>query len=416
VTAEPRTRVSPRRSAAAIACAAGFGTALAGLALTGFALPGLAATPPPAAKRPASARPAARPTARPASPPVAGHALKPIEVALEARSLEETGAYSSALERLKRLRGMQGPDADLEIAIALDEARVGLADSAWNRLHGPLLTAALADTGGPARRSEYPFQREGLWINGRFDGWYWYVARARAELAFARHDWKEATAMASRAANARPLSGKEALLLALAASHSGDAELGQAAASWAAYLEPWLPEAHYLAGLWAWRNGRRAEAREWLRAAVTADSSWRLPVLALARLTLPGSRPDSLPTRFLHGARACAILTSSHRPKQEEYIQFDKLPSLVFNPQTQPPDSVRTQLHLKQATQIYVQVLVSEKGAPLLYELPWVTEEHVPAAVVHHVMDQIGSWRFLPAVKFAKPYRTWASVEYVLQP
>ena len=382
----------------------GLALACAGLALV--ALVAHAASAPPA-KRPVTPRPAK---------PVAGAALKPIEVALQARTLEETGNYVAALEQLKRLRGMQGPDADLELAIALDEARIGLADSAWNRLRTPLMTAALADTGTPARRTEYPFQREGLWINGRFDGWNWYVARARAELALARREWREAASMASRAATARPLSGKEALLLALAASHTGDAELGQAAASWAAYLEPWLPEANYLAGLWAWRNGRRGEARRWLQAAVAADSSWRLPVLALARLSLPGSQPDSLPTRFLNGARACAMLTSSRRPKQEEYLQFDKVPNLVFNPQPQPPESVRALLHIQRPTQIYVQVLVSETGKPLLSELPWVTEAQVPAAVVHHVLEQVGAWRFLPAVKFAKPYRTWASVEYVLQP
>jgi len=192
--------------------------------------------------------------------------------------------------------------------------------------------------------------------------------------------------------------------------------LGEAASAWAAYLEPWLPEAHYLAGLWAWRHGRRGEAREWLERAAAVDSSWRAPVLSLARLSLPGSRPDSLPARFLNGARACAMLTSSRRPKQEEYIQFDRIPNLVFNPQPQPPDSVRAMLHLKKPTQIYVQVLVSETGKPLMMELPWVTEAQVPSEVVHHVLEQIGAWRFLPAVKFAKPYRTWASVEYVLQP
>lgn len=370
---------------------------------------------------PAPSKPAAKSAARrPATPPTAAASvkspLKPVEVALQARTLEETGAYALALEQLKRLRGMQGPDADLELAIALDEARVGLPDSAWQRLRSPLLSAALADTAGHDRRSEYPFQREGLWINGKFDGWYWYVARARAELALARRDWKEAVAMASRSAAARPLSGKEALLLALAASQAGDGELGAAAAHWAAYLEPWLPEASYLAGLWAWRHGRRAEARQWLEEAAAEDSTWRTPWLALARLTLPGSQPDSLPTRFLNGARACAMLTASRRPKQEEYIQFDKIPNLVFNPQPQPPDSVRALLHLKKPTQLYVQVLVSETGHALLAELPWVTEEQVPAAVVHHVLDQVGSWRFTPAVKFAKPYRTWASVEYVLQP
>ena len=363
-----------------------------------------------AAPKPAAAKPVAR------KPAAAAPAGKPIDVALQARSLEEQGNYAGALTLLKQLRGMQGPDADLELAIALDEARTGLADSAWARLHGPVLSAALDDTMGIARRSEYPFQREGAWVNGQFDGWYWYVARARAELALARRDWREALAMANRSAQARPLSGKEALLLALAASHAGDGALGEAAANWAAYLEPWLPEAHYLAGIWAWRNGRRAEARGALEAAASVDSSWRDPVLALARLSLPGSRPDTLPVRFLTGARACGQLTSARRPKQEEYIQFDRTPALVFNPQPQPPDSLRKRLALKKPTQLFVQVLVSETGRALLMELPYVTEAQVPAAVVNHILEQVGRWRFIPAVKFEKPQRSWASVQYTLQP
>ena len=365
------------------------------------------------AAAPAAKAPAAKPAAKSAAKPAAA---KPIDVALQARSLEEQGNYAGALAQLKRLRGMQGPDADLELAIALDEARTGLSDSAWARLHGPVLSAALQDTAGFERRSEYPFQREGAWVNGRFDGWYWYVARARAELALSRRDWAEALAMANRAAQARPLSGKEALLLALAASHAGDATLGEAAAGWAAYLEPWLPEAHYLAGIWAWRHGRRAEARSSMETAAAIDSSWRDPVLALARLSLPGSKPDTLPMRFLTGARACAQLTSARRPKQEEYVQFDRTPALVFNPMTQPSDSLRKILNLKKPTQLFVQVLVSETGHALLLELPYVTEAHVPAAVVNHIQEQVGAWRFIPAIKFEKPQRSWASVQYTLQP
>jgi hypothetical protein len=375
--------------------------------LLGLALATLAAAP---AKKPA-APPARKPAAtKPAT------SMRPVEVALQARTLEEHGDYASALAQLKRLRGMQGPDADHELAIALDEARTGQGDSAWVRLHGPLLSAALADTAGFERRMDYPFQREGLWINGRFDGWYWYVARARAELAMARRDWKEAVAMASRAAAARPLSGREALLLAFAASHAGDAALGEAAASWAAYLEPWLPEAHHLAGLWAWRAGRRAEAREYLETAAAIDSTWREPVLALARLSLPGTRADSLPVRFLNGARACALLTSARRPKQEEFTQFDRSAMLLFNPQPQPPDSLRRLMKLQKPTQLYVQVLVSETGHALLMDLPYVTEDRMPAAVVNQVLDQIGRWRFLPALRFQQPERAWVSVEYVLQP
>ena len=364
----------------------------------------------PAAPKPTATRSAATKTAKPAA------GIKTIDVAIQARGLEEQGNYAGALTQLKRLRGMQGPDADLELAIALDEARTGQADSAWARLHGPLLSAALEDTAGLRRRAEYPFQREGAWVNGTFDGWYWYVARARAELAIARRDWREALKMANRAAQARPLSGKEALLLALAASHAGDAELGEAAANWAAFLEPWLPEAHYLAGHWAWRNGRRAEAREALQIAAELDSSWRDPVLAMARLSLPGSRPDSLPVRFLTGARTCAQLTSARRPKQEEYIQFDRTPALVFSPQTQPPDSLRKLLPIRKPTNLYVQVLVSETGHALMLDLPYVTEAQVPAAVVNHIQEQVGRWRFIPAVKFEKPQRSWASVQFTLQP
>jgi len=388
---------------------------LTGLALAAVVAWGAFAAPVP--KHPAPAKPASGSTV-PAKTPAAkpGESMKPIDIATRARVFEEEGAYASALAELKTLRSVEGPDADVELAIALDEARVGLVDSAWTRLYSPILTAALGDSIGSLRRTEYPFQREGMWVNGTFDGWYWYIARARAELALQRRDWPQLLAMASQCATARPLSGKEALLVALAASHTGDAEYGEAAAAWAAYLEPWLPEAHYLSGIWAWRNGRRAEAREDLQTAAALDSSWRDPVLALARLALPGSRPDSLPTRFLTGARACAMLTSSRRPKQEEFIQFDRTPTLVFNPMTQPDDSLRALMKLKKPTQLFVQVLVSEKGDPLMAELPWVTEDKVPAGVVHHILAQIATWRFAAARKFDKPQRSWASVEYVVKP
>lgn len=370
--------------------------------------------------RPLPAAPTARAPMKRAATPTTTSAslppLRPIDVAVRARTFEEQGNYASALQELKRLRAMQGPDADVELAIALDEARTGLADSAWARLHDPLLTAALADTAGMARRTDYPFQREQLWVNGSFDGWYWYVARARAELALSRGDWNEALRMANRSAEARPLSGKDMLLVALAASRMGDGEYGEAAANYAAYLEPWLPEAWHLAGIWAWRNGRRSEARERFATAATIDSTWRDPVLAMARLQLPGTRADSLPARFLYGARACAILTSAKRPKREEFEQFDVTPKLAFNPMSQPDDSLRARMHLRKPLQVFVQVLVGEQGQPLLVELPYVTEERFPAGVVHHVLRQIGDWRFIAARKFDKPQRSWASVEYVLQP
>jgi hypothetical protein len=89
---------------------------------------------------------------------------------------------------------------------------------------------------------------------------------------------------------------------------------------------------------------------------------------------------------------------------------------LVFNPQVQPPDSLLAEMHLKRPTQLYLQVLVSERGEPLMAELPYVTEATVPAGIVNNVLSQIGSWRFIAARKFDKPQRSWASVEFVVKP
>jgi hypothetical protein len=403
--------VSAVSSRGGLAVAGAFACLVGSCALV-LAAPATATNP--AATKPAAA--AKSPSAKTGAKSDAGESMKPFDIATRARVFEEQGAYASALTELKRLHGAEGPDADLELAIALDEARTGQVDSAWTRLYSPLLEKALADSAGTLRRTEYPFQRESMWVNGTFDGWYWYIARARAELALQRRDWRELMSMASRAASARPLSGKEALLVALAAGHSGDEEYSEAAAAWSAYLEPWLPEAHYLSGIWAWRRGRRAEARERFEAAAALDSSWRDPVLALARLALPGARADSLPVRFLTGVRACAMLTSPRRPKQEEFVQFDRTPMLVFNPQVQPPDSLLAEMHLKRPTQLYLQVLVSERGEPLMAELPYVTEATVPAGIVNNVLSQIGSWRFIAARKFDKPQRSWASVEFVVKP
>ena len=73
-------------------------------------------------------------------------------------------------------------------------------------------------------------------------------------------------------------------------------------------------------------------------------------------------------------------------------------------------------MHLQKPTQVYIQVLVSEGGRPLLAELPWITEADIPSGVVHHILSTIGTWRFVAARKFQKPQRSWASVEYDLEP
>src|SRR5439155_105707 len=74
---------------------------------------------------------------------------------------------------------------------------------------------------------------------------------------------------------ARPLAGKEWLILAVCAGHDGDLEASRRAASAAVDLDPTLPEAQYLHGLLAWRDGRRAEAQDRFRTAIALDSTYR---------------------------------------------------------------------------------------------------------------------------------------------
>jgi len=341
---------------------------------------------------------------------------KPLEVATAARIFEEQGAYALAAAELRALRGRVAPDADLELALALDEARSGQADSAWARFHAPLLQTAMEDTAGVERRSDYPFQREPLWMNGRFDGWYWYVARARAELAISRGLWREALDAATISAAARPLSGKEMLLLSLCAAHAGESDLSQAAAAAATVLEPALPEGHYLRGLLAWRAGRRTEAQSQFRTAAQLDSSYRPPALALPRTLLAGARPDSLPAVFLTGARAAVMLTSSQRPKLEEFVQMDETPAILHREMPPLPQELKQKLALTKPLHLYVHVLVSEAGAPLIIDLPYLPRAAMPPGVIAHIAAALPLWRFRAPVRLSQPQRGWATVEYILEP
>ena len=127
-----------------------------------------------------------------AAKPSAGYERPLLERAAEARGLEDLGAYTRAVEALKVLRASQPLDADLEIALALDEARSGMLDSAAARLRSPLLERAAVDSMPVTRRDQYSWRRDGTWVTGAFEGWYWYVWRARAEVQAALGHWIEA--------------------------------------------------------------------------------------------------------------------------------------------------------------------------------------------------------------------------------
>lgn len=386
--------------------------ALAGLALA--ATVATAATTParrtPAtaapAKRPAGAAPAPRAPVRRAAPrpAVAGAAEND---AKNARLLEDNGAYLRATEALRALRAHVAPDADLELALALDEARTGDLDSARVRLESPLLARALVDSLPVARRVDYNWERDRTWTNARFDGWYWYVARARAEVYAALGRWDEARAAAEACVAARPLSGKEWLVLAVCAGRAGDAGRAEAAARAAVSLDPSLPEAHHVAGIYAWRAGRRTEAQAAFRTAVGLDSAFRAPALALVRSRLPGVPADTLPTTLLHGVREIGLLTSPVGPKLEEFVQMDAPATIVRREMLPIADSLAARTRHVQLT---LPILVDERGRAVLHELPWYDPADLPAAVVSTIVASLPGWRFTPARLRGEPHRVWSAV------
>ncbi len=363
---------------------------------------------PVAAKRAAPS--AGAPARRPAAPALARTAA--LEQAKQARLSEESGLYQRACELLRSARRGLAPDADLELTLALDEARCGRLDSAAALLWTPRLDRALADTLPVTRRHFMPWIREEQWGNGSFDGWSWYVARARFEVAFAQRRWSEARRAAAACVGARPLAGADWLALALAAGKGGDDATATLAAERAAMLDPSLPEARYVAGIVAWRAGRRAEAQEHFRAAVALDSTERRPALAMMRVLLPGSRPDSLPSSFLRGAREVALLTSSAGPKLEEFVQFDT-PARLIAPARVPLDS--TWMVRMKRFEMYLPVLVDAQGRAVAHALPWLTEERIPAPAVAALVGSLPEWRFAPAIKSGVPRRSWVVIPYRLE-
>jgi Flp pilus assembly protein TadD len=389
------------------ACAVILGAAWLGHASPSHASsPSTGATP---ARPPIRATPRSTLPARAALP--AGK--KPAELAHNARLLEELGAYGRAAATLRQLRAVTPRDADLELALALDEARSGDADSARARLWGRTLSAALVDSLPLSRRHDYAWDREALWLDGRFDGWNWYVARARAEVALGMGRFADAHAAAALAAQARPLAGKEWLLLAVCAGLDGARDEARLAAERAAALDPTLPEARYLCGLYAWHSGQRLEAHTHFRAAVAMDSSWSVPALALVRSSLPGAAPDTLPHEFLTGVRRVGELTSWDRPKLEEFEQMDQPAVLLKRGQPQVPDSLHA---LLQPVELNLPVLVDERGRAVLHELPWFAPSRLPEPIVSALLASLPDWRFRPAIRLGEMRRVWAVVQYSYKP
>lgn len=407
--------------------AGGVSTRLAALIVIGawsLASIAWAQTAPKAAPRPtapATPKPAAKPgtTTGSAAPvtkaraPVAKPGRPVGEVAREARELEDAGAYSRAMEALRGLRRRVPFDGDLELALALDEARSGAIDSAFARVSGPTIDAAGADSLPVGRRREYPYAREGYWLTGKFEGWHWYVWRARAELEAAKGRWSEALGAARQCVEARPLCGKEWHVLAVCAGRAGEADLARQAAQRATELDPTLPEAFYVSGLWDWKSGRRAAAMAKFRQAVALDSGFAPAALALIRSRIPGVAPDTLPAKLFTGVRRVALLTSPEGPKPEEFVQMDVSAILETSPDSAVVDSL---VRGVKPIQLVVSVLVDTDGRAVLNEVPWFGVGQMDFDKVTRILRSIPSWRFQPAQRFGRPARVWVSVDYYLNP
>lgn len=389
------------------------------LAVLGIALPGCAASAGPAAKAPgggpAASAPsspvAAAPAPAPARPTAADTArtMELLENAGRARQADDLGDVAAALVEWRRLRARAPQDGDLELVIALDEARTGQLDSAAGRLAGPVLSAAAEDTLPVSRYRVARLRPANVYIDGAFTGWHWYVWRARSEVAAARGRWEEATLAARRCVAARPMSGVERLLLAVCAGRAGHADEARAAAREAVMRNPGLPEALYLDALWAWKNGRRAEAQAGFRAAVAADSTFRPAVAALLRSRLPGTPPDSLPATVLTGVRASAMLVSNALPKPEDEVPLDQAPILAGRAHPAVPDTIRARIGDKH---VPLWLYVDETGRVPIVEPGWIAPGFPASPVADLVALIPGTWRFLPGNVQGVPRAVWIDFNY----
>jgi hypothetical protein len=354
---------------------------------------------------PSGAKTAAKAPAKPA----VRDTRAPAQIAHDAIDFEDQSLYQRALEQWRALRPRVPADGDLELATAIDEARCGLLDSAAARLATPMMDAAVNDTLPMDRYKRYGSQRDPVYIDGRFDGWHWYVWRARAEVALAQRRWDAAAAAARQATAALPFSAEDWLLLAIAEGRAGHDTAAADAAHHAATLDPVLPEALYLDGLWAWRAGRRNEAQNAFRAAVTADRAFEPAGLALVRSRLPGSPPDSLPGRFLTGRREAAMITSPVGPKIEQFIQLERSVAIMTKLDPVVPDSLKKGLF---GLQLPLWVLVDEEGHCVISEIGWIKPGAVAPSVLADLTEKLRYWTFSPAQLHGAPHAVWVDILY----
>ena len=118
-----------------------------------------------------------------------------------------------------------------------------------------------------------------------------------------------------------------------------------------------------------------------------------------------------------HGAglgtapRAAGLLTSTERPKLEEFEQMDQSATVVRR--ADPPMAPELAKELGNV-RVRVNVLVDERGRAVLHELPWFEVSSLPEDAVGGIAASLPEWRFTPATRHGEPRRVWVAVEYQL--
>jgi len=355
----------------------------------------------------------------PAGLVLAATAAKPpssaaIALAGDARRCEDQDDYAGAATALRKLRRVVPRDADLELWLAVFEARSGDLDSARVRLAGPALRAAQADT-MPARRwAAYPWRKESTWTDGKWTGWHWYLWRARAEVAAALGRWSDALTASRHATAARPESGRDWYARSLCAAHLGLTSESDSALARAMHLDPALPEPHYLAGVLAWRAGQRGNAGSEFRRAVAMDSAYRAPTLALLHVILPGASPDSLPSELLSGVRRAGLLTSADGPKREEFHTLEVTPAAMVK--EDPPELAAGRQPDAPPVKLTVAMLLDSEGHVTLIDVPNLKPTGLDPERVAAVIATLPRWQFSPAVSDGVNTPSWTAWVFEFQP
>jgi tetratricopeptide (TPR) repeat protein len=334
-------------------------------------------------------------------------ARRAARLAIDIRSNEEMGGYAQAAEELRRLRALAPVDPDLDLALALDLARAGRLDSAAAMLYDTVLSAAMTDTLLRGHFEIYGWRHEQTYFGGKFDGWYWYIARARLEVEASRGHWPEALAAARICVRARPLAGIEWYLFALCAARGGAYDEALPAVERAGRLAPILPETHYLAGVLNWRGGHRVAAQMQFRFAISMDSTYREPAVALVRARLP-VLPDTLPSRLLTGLRQAELVTSAVRPKYDEFIQMDRQAVVIRRTDITIPDSLAGRI--KPVT-VHPLVLFDERGHAVIHEDRWAASTSAPETIVGLVSAAVRGWDVSPAIRLGHPQGLWLELD-----